>query len=545
MDLLQNPFHILNATPRDNRRKIVELAEERSLVMDSRECTQARSDLINPRKRLSAEVAWLPGLSPKRTKRLLKSLNNSTEELSATTGLPAMARANLLAACLLRLKASSSPKHVAKSIYKLVLTFEDINPEELRTIINKDRVVSGFPMVTDISAVEAEIHERRLQYRSVMKCALNTLEPRKLVKVVTFITELTTNKGEKHPPTLIADLVDLYEVEAQPFFKKEGENIETLVEKIRQAADGKKSDAILERLVAQLIQVVKNWAMIAQPIQVSKKSRGLDHDASNHIALIVRDLAIDLFNEHGKLDLSQRLTSMLQEVFAGVQVVAEIISEDSKTLNEIARQQARLIKDAKKQAKKWRSEITYEANMGVFSKSKLRISPEGIEWKNRRWELNSITSVRWGGILRSGTRPTYTIIFATNSDSVTIEVKRKDVYDNFVERLWKAVGVRILTDLLEGLKSGKRYRFGSAMVSDFGMELERGGWIPSDKHVFCRWDELVIWNDPGVFCVGKKDDKKLAAAFSYLEEDNIHVLEAAIRMFWKRGGDRLSSLLGD
>jgi len=545
MDLLQNPFHILNATPRDNRRKIVELAEERSLVMDSRECTQARSDLINPRKRLSAEVAWLPGLSPKRTKRLLKSLNNSTEELSATTGLPAMARANLLAACLLRLKASSSPKHVAKSIYKLVLTFEDINPEELRAIINEDRVVSGFPMVTDISVVEAEIHERRLQYRSVMKSALNTLEPRKLVKVVTFITELTTNKGEKHPPTLIADLVDLYEVEAQPFFKKEGENIETLVEKIRQAADGKKSDAILERLVAQLIQVVKNWAMIAQPIQVSKKSRGLDHDASNHIALIVRDLAIDLFNEHGKLDLSQRLTSMLQEVFAGVQVVAEIISEDSKTLNEIARQQARLIKDAKKQAKKWRSEITYEANMGVFSKSKLRISPEGIEWKNRRWELNSITSVRWGGILRSGTRPTYTIIFATNSDSVTIEVKRKDVYDNFVERLWKAVGVRILTDLLEGLKSGKRYRFGSAMVSDFGMELERGGWIPSDKHVFCRWDELVIWNGPGVFCVGKKDDKKLAAAFSYLEEDNIHVLEAAIRMFWKRGGDRLSSLLGD
>jgi len=545
MDLLQNPFHILNATPRDNRRKIVELAEERSLVMDSRECTQARSDLINPRKRLSAEVAWLPGLSPKRTKRLLKSLNNSTEELSATTGLPAMARANLLAACLLRLKASSSPKHVAKSIYKLVLTFEDINPEELRAIINEDRVVSGFPMVTDISVVEAEIHERRLQYRSVMKSALNTLDPRKLVKVVTFITELTTNKGEKHPPTLIADLVDLYEVEAQPFFKKEGENIETLVEKIRQAADGKKSDAILERLVAQLIQVVKNWAMIAQPIQVSKKSRGLDHDASNHIALIVRDLAIHLFNEHGKLDLSQRLTSMLQEVFAGVQVVAEIISEDSKTLNEIARQQARLIEDVKKQAKKWRSEITYEANMGVFSKSKLRISPEGIEWKNRRWELNSITSVRWGGILRSGTRPTYTIIFATNSDSVTIEVKRKDVYDNFVERLWKAVGVRILTDLLEGLKSGKRYRFGSAMVSDFGMELERGGWIPSDKHVFCRWDELVIWNDPGVFCVGKKDDKKLAAAFSYLEEDNIHVLEAAIRMFWKRGGDRLSSLLGD
>jgi hypothetical protein len=56
---------------------------------------------------------------------------------------------------------------------------------------------------------------------------------------------------------------------------------------------------------------------------------------------------------------------------------------------------------------------------------------------------------------------------------------------------------------------------------------------------------LVIWNGAGVFCIGKKEDKKLAAAFSYQEEDNIHVLEAAIRMFWKRGGDRLSCLLGE
>ncbi len=61
MDLLQNPFHILTATPRDNRRRIMQLADERSLLLDAGECMQARSDLTNPRKRLSVEVAWLPG----------------------------------------------------------------------------------------------------------------------------------------------------------------------------------------------------------------------------------------------------------------------------------------------------------------------------------------------------------------------------------------------------------------------------------------------------------------------------------------------------
>jgi hypothetical protein len=74
MDLLQNPFHILTASPRDNRRRIMELADERSLLHDSSEVMEARSDLTNPRKRLSAEIAWLPGIGPKRAGEVLSPL---------------------------------------------------------------------------------------------------------------------------------------------------------------------------------------------------------------------------------------------------------------------------------------------------------------------------------------------------------------------------------------------------------------------------------------------------------------------------------------
>ena len=59
MDLVQNPFYILTANPHDNHRRIMELADERSLLLDSSECMDAYSDLINPRKRLSAEMGWL------------------------------------------------------------------------------------------------------------------------------------------------------------------------------------------------------------------------------------------------------------------------------------------------------------------------------------------------------------------------------------------------------------------------------------------------------------------------------------------------------
>jgi len=270
----------------------------------------------------------------------------------------------------------------------------------------------------------------------------------------------------------------------------------------------------------------------------------------------VRGLAMHLFNEHGKLNLSQQLTNMLQEVFAEVGEVAELITEDTNTLREIAEQRIRLVKAAKNQAETWRREITYEADIGTLFKNKLRIAPEGIEWKKRRWDLDAITRVRWGGTrhsvngIPSGT--TYNIVFGNRSSYSSIELKKQDIYSNFIDRLWKTVCVRLLTQYLEGLRDGKRFKFGTTLVDDRGIEMVRkrlfstsrwiGETVQTDR-VFCRWNELVISTGPGIFCIGKKTDKKLTAAFSYQDEDNIHILEAAIRALWKRGGERLSSLL--
>lgn len=548
MDLLQNPFHILNASPRDNRRRIMELADERSLLLDSSECMEARSELTNPRKRLSAEVAWLPGIGPKRAGELLSIIESSPTDLLAVGNLSSIARANLLAAGIARLPDHNADD-VAEWILEIAWVFEDLDPDELSVIINEERIVSGFPEVSDLSAVEAEIQERRRHYRKVIKSALDNLSPKELVEAVTVTVESATDDGEEHGPILIADLVDSYEVEAQGFLDKEEGNIKALVGKLRAAVDAERSDSTLAPMVNQLIQIVKNWDTVAQPIQVSTKSRGLDHDASHRVANLVRSLAIHMFNEHGKLDFSQQLTNMLQEVFAEVAEVAERTAEDADALAEIAEEQLRYVEGLVNKAEEWRREITYEAEVGAIFKDKLRISPEGIEWKGRRWDLDSITRVRWGGTKHSvngiPTGTTYSIVFGNSSNYTSIELKKEATYSNFIDRLWKAVGVRLLTEYLQGLREGKKYRFGSTIMSDHGMELERKKLFGSNERIFCRWSELVVWNGAGVFCIGKKDDKKLAAAFSYQEEDNIHVLEAVIRMFWKQGGDRLSSLLGE
>jgi len=527
----------------------MELSEERSLLLDTNDCTQAGSDLINPRKRLAIEIAWLPGLSPKNSEKVVRWLSKPIQTMPSSStfkSLSPLVRGNILASGLQRL-AKYNISDVTRWILELARAFEEIDPEKLCVVINEERIVSGISEVTDLSMVEAEIQERRRHYRQVIKSALDNLSAKELVEAVTMVVESATSNGEEHGPILIDDLVASYEVEAQTFLEKETKNIEVLVEKLREAADAELPDSTLAPMINHLIQVVKNWDTVAQPIQVSTKSRGLDHDASYQVAGLVRDLAIYLFNNHGKLDFSRQLTNMLQEVFAEVIEVAERTAEDASTLDDIAEQRVRLLEQAKQQAEEWRREITYEVDVGTLFKNKLRISPEGIEWKGRRWDLDSITRIRWGGTRHSvngiPTGTTYSIIFGNRSGSSSIELKREDIYSNFVDRLWRTVGVRLLTEHLEGLRDGKKYRFGSTVISDLGMELERKKLFSSNERVFCRWSELVIWNGAGVFCVGKKDDKKLGAAFSYQDEDNIHILEVAIRMFWKRGGERLSSLL--
>ena len=120
---------------------------------------------------------------------------------------------------------------------------------------------------------------------------------------------------------------------------------------------------------------------------------------------------------------------MLQEVFAEVGEVAERTAEDADALDEIAEQRIQLIADAKNRAEEWRREVTFEADVGAVFKDKLRISPEGIDWKGRRWALDSITRVRWGGTRHSinfiPTGTTYSVFWGTNSSHVSIELRRE------------------------------------------------------------------------------------------------------------------------
>ena len=361
MDFLQNPFHILGATPYDDRHRIGELAEEGALLKDVDECMRASADLTNPRKRLAAEVAWLPGVEAVRADEILSKVYAPVSESDGVSDLTPLARANFLSEKLMRCSPQSH-SDITERMHAIADAYEKTDLHRLHADINSSRNVAGFPEVKDRTALTEEVAQRRRYFKKIIRDALNKLLSRELVQAVTTVTEEATNVGERQGLLLIDDLVDSYEADVQTFLEKEGENIQKLIAEIkirakevtqkfgarRMVVDSlppalrraeqrrlDKSDKLLG-YISLLSDVVRNWDSVAQPIQVSRKSRGLNHEPSYRVAAEVRGLALHLNNEYGRLDIAKNLTSMLQQVFKEVVEVEILISEDVAALAKIS-----------------------------------------------------------------------------------------------------------------------------------------------------------------------------------------------------------------
>ncbi len=538
-----NPFCVLGVTTRDDRRKIVEMAEERALHLDGDICQKARSDLTNPRTRLSSEMAWMPGVAPRTAENMVRTLAESPRAVRSEHGLPGLARANLMAA-VCELVADDEPAaSVAGFIRDFADVVEGIDPEEVLRDVNEDRAISGFPGVRGTEAIEEELAERRRAYRSALKNLLDTMDPPKLVATMTEVVTLATDDGDEHGPALIADLVDSYEVETQGFLQKESENIAALIESVREAAP--RGEKAIEPIMSKLEKVARNWDSVAQPIQISAKARGIVHRPSRDVAYDLRGLGIDLNNEHGMLDQAHRMTDLLHDLFAELPEVVEKLGEDSEAIAGLRRQ----AEERERNSEQWARDITFRAEVGLVFKDDLAISPEGLRWKGRSFPLDSITRVRWGGVRKSvngvPTGTDYTIGFGDNRTEQVVELRKESTYSGFLEPLWRAVCVRLMFEMVAALEQGKSFSFGDIQIEDDAVTLVRHKFLGSNERVRLGWHEVHVWSADGSFVIGQQNDKKVYGSASYIHAWNTHILEHVIRGGFKKGVRKLSDYLKD
>ncbi len=169
MDLLSNLFLMLGARMGDNRRRIMALAEEKSLL--SGEATaaavgDAKAMLIHPRRRLTAEMGWLPGLAPDRILEVMALLKQEPGKMRSLVDLPSLARANLLAAGLVAVVDHFPFGDVVGRMIELAHVHDATAAEPTMTLFSKERSVADSPAITDLQAVDAELWGQRQQLRT-------------------------------------------------------------------------------------------------------------------------------------------------------------------------------------------------------------------------------------------------------------------------------------------------------------------------------------------------------------------------------------------
>ncbi|MGO4666966.1 hypothetical protein [Bosea sp. 2RAB26] len=533
--LQKNPFAILGATTRDNRSRLIELADEVALVADGDEGQKAQSTLLNIRTRLAAEMGWLPGVAPRKATAAVEGLSSMTG-LEATVELPPLARANLLSASAQAKPEARTPQEAAAIFYRLALAVEDVDLAGVLRDINEDRSVAGFPPVRDEGAILEEFEARKRDYRKAINDVLDRLPSRTLVKVMDMVVQKGTKDGSEHAPAFIQEIVASYEFGLRGFIEAESSTVERLV--TRGNAVAVHGEAHVIPVIDEIKKVAANFNEIVGPAQLVARANGIDHLATHNLAIAIRELAIALHNKYGFVDTPARIAAFLNDHFGLLDTVTDRVTHDLAYLKEA--------EEEKKQSEADRAEfehwLIYSAGIGALFKDKVSISSTGVSWQNNHITLEAVTRLRWGGASGLPAGTAYTIMLGDDRSAFTINTRKADIYANLVDRIWRTVGLRLLLETARRLQSGEALRFGEAIVRDESVTLIRHKILGSNEPVALDWHQVNIWTEDGHFVLGSRADKKVYVRLSYQSDDNVPVLEHLIRTFFKTGTDRISEI---
>lgn len=535
MELFENPFYILGLTTRDSKQRIIEACDEKSLILDSDMCSRFRIMLAQPRNRITAEVSWLPGVAPSRALNLLEKVKTDPRDLfNSVKGSDPLVKCNTLAALLKHHQFKESP--VNYLIITIAKAFDEIDYDDLLITINEDRHLAGLPLVQDSENIKEAIQEHGKYLVCAMRDALNNAPNPDIV--FTAIVAHTTSNGQMHPPLLIADLSDLYQIEVQKYLDKLAEEIRVITEGIKSHNNIEKIDSVLNVLEKK----VRSWDQIAQPIQLIMQSKGMEDSHSQEIANELRRATLFLANELEMHEAAQRVSILMAEVFKELPQFAERVSEDLSVLEDILDRKARSVEEERK----WRDEISLDIEIGKLIKDRLIISPDIISYKEKSIKTDEVTRVRWGVFVQTinGIRTSYYTIWVgtpnqlfkvecntTFEGTATVEAR----YRLITDKLWKGVCVRLFSETLSRLSSGEKIVYGDAVIDKDGVLLKKRKLLLMSEPYYSKWEGLSISNGPGTFIIESTNEKKAKAELSYRDIDNVHILESVMRFLWKDG----------
>ncbi len=323
--LLENPFTILNVTPRSTKKDIRDAVDDARLsaeegVEAERRVDNAQQALIAPNERLRAELSYLLELRPAEAKKALRS-RTFQDWLSVAQGAAGLSRLNALVEALSK---ASDIGNVGSAFRDLVAGWSEVSLKAIVTQINEDRAVAGF---SEVQPADVRVAAAELRGFHASK-ALEAID--RVGNLPAFLADLLTSTllpEKRAGEAFVTAALDEYAKRVGGALANSADRALATLESY--STSGSDADyALFER-------ALEAWDALAQPLQLASEAKGADEAHSKELYEQIRSKAIDLANDEDRHHEALQITKLSERVFAELPWAAEALKKDAQTLNNV------------------------------------------------------------------------------------------------------------------------------------------------------------------------------------------------------------------
>lgn len=290
--------------------------------------SRAQAALLSPRDRLGHELAWLPGCDAAAQSRACDAIRqgdcDAIEALRfATSGL---ARLNL--ACALLAARPRDPAVLVGLLADMGRWDTDATVEAIAA----SRAAAGM-RAAEADHIDLAIHERRVAIATrIAEAAAATREGRQAL-TRTIETSGASGHGLEAVVAAYARIID--------------PQVQGLQARMNDAVASLRTDPRQPAVLTSIVTTLDLWSQLRLPLQKLEAARGLDDPASASLFEDLRDLGIELANQHGIQTETLRLMRALKQAFVHVPGVQPMIAKDLPAVigNVCSAQMEKLVED--------------------------------------------------------------------------------------------------------------------------------------------------------------------------------------------------------
>ncbi|MBQ6582551.1 MAG: hypothetical protein IJH77_01850 [Mogibacterium sp.] len=334
-----NPFYILNLPMSARKMDIVAKAETMSLRGNPGTANEAMTVLLNPLKRISAEISWFPEDGEESVEEVLRAVN-AGERIDSS----ALSVSGKLTAELYNLEQEKPggmmdevAERIAASVWAIDRLYTEVTADRLYDAINLRRMDAGIPL-TEQELIKAEREQYRTKIRALITDCLDGFDMEthamiaaRLMRQQAADLQVRKNRellqkmgvsGQDPVDTgaqsgiVVSDVMAQYELRMQPVFEETKTELKGLFE----SSDGiSKYDFVVRRHVDKILRAIERWKKYAGPLMIYRSGQGMTWSGAEKMADLVWNNRHRVWNK----DQKQRMLLAMRDALEPVPELAK------------------------------------------------------------------------------------------------------------------------------------------------------------------------------------------------------------------------------